>query len=315
VSTNPMTLNGLGDEDKQFFDTVLLERALPNLVHAQWAQQRPIPGGVGRHIEFRRFNSLTSTEGSPLTPGTVPTGESISITTVVASVAQYGAYILGSDDLEEASIDPVLTENAEVLGEQAGQTLDRVVRNIIRAGTSVQYVNGKGSRGDIASGDVLSAGEILTAVTALKSNNARPVRDGRYVAIVHPNTVQRLFEDTTISNIFQNAYRRDDGGNPLSVGEVGDIYGVRFIESTDATNFSGEGKSSGDVYASLFIGANAYGTIEIESLRLETFFQPRGSGGASGDPLYQLWSQGWKAHFAAVILNQNFLRRVEHWSA
>lgn len=315
MATQVQTTAALTDLDKQFYDTVLLERALPNLVHAQWAQQRPIPGGVGRTIEFRRFDALSELSAAPLTPGVVPSGEVMSITAVTASVSQFGAYILGSDDLELASIDAVLTENSELLGEQAGETLDIVVREIIVAGTNVQYANGKGSRGDINSGDVLDASEILTAVTNLKVNNARPVKDNRYIAIIHPNTTQRALEDTTISNIFQNAYARSDSGNPLSVGELGDIYGARFVESTNARIFSGAGVSSEDVYASLFIGANAYGVLELESLTLETYFKPRGSGGATGDPLEQLWSQGWKAYFAAVILNQNWIRRVEHWSA
>ena len=52
------------------YDTVLLERALPNLLHLQWAQKRPLPRNTGKSIEFRRFNSLPEattalTEGTP----------------------------------------------------------------------------------------------------------------------------------------------------------------------------------------------------------------------------------------------------------
>jgi N4-gp56 family major capsid protein len=318
MSSNTQTLtagsSGLTNEDKQFYDNVLLERSQENLIHTQFGQLRPIPGGIGTSIEFRRFERITTTEDTTLTDGTVPSGESLSISTVVASVPQYGAYVLGSDHLELASVDPVLSELTGLLGQHAGETLDRVARNILTAGTTVQYANARASRTALNSGDVLDSTEVLTAVANLKNQNARPLVSRRFVALIHPFTWQRLMADTTITNIFQNAYQRSDEGNPLAVGELGDIYGVRFVESSNSRVFSSLGQSGSDVYATLVLGADAYGVSEIDSLSLQSYFQPRGSGGATGDPLHQIWSMGWKASFTAVILNQNWIRRVEHWS-
>jgi N4-gp56 family major capsid protein len=316
VSSNTQNLSGVssGIQDKTYFDNVLLERAQENLVHTQFGQMRPIPGGIGTSIEFRRLDTLTTTEGTTLTDGTVPSGETITFTSVTASVPQYGAYVVGSDHLELASVDPVLAELSSALGQHAGETLDRVARNILVAGTNVQYANGRTLRSAVNSGDILDASEVLSAVADLKNNNARPIVDGKFIAIIHPYTWQRLMSDTTISNIFQNSYRRSDEGNPLSVGELGDIYGVRFVESSNARVFSSLGESGEDVYGTLLIGADAYGVTEIDSMSLQTYFQPKGSGGATGDPLHQIWSQGWKASFTAIILNNNFMRRIEHWS-
>jgi len=60
------------------------------------------------------------------------------------------------------------------------------------------------------------------------------------------------------------------------------------------------------------MGADAYGVTEADGQSMETYFMPKGSGGATGDPLGQIWSLGWKATFSAVILNQNWLTRLEH---
>ncbi len=35
---------------KQYFDTVLLDRALPNLSHLQFGQRRPIPKNGGKSV-------------------------------------------------------------------------------------------------------------------------------------------------------------------------------------------------------------------------------------------------------------------------
>lgn len=47
------TSSGLSVESKQFYDSQLLERALPNLVHAQFAVKRPIPLNSGKSMPTR----------------------------------------------------------------------------------------------------------------------------------------------------------------------------------------------------------------------------------------------------------------------
>ena len=84
------TTSTLSVELKTFYDSVLLHRAVPNLVHTQFGQKRNIPGGSGRAIEFRRFGSLAAATAA-LTEGTVPAATSMAVSSVTATVAQYGS--------------------------------------------------------------------------------------------------------------------------------------------------------------------------------------------------------------------------------
>lgn len=83
------TLTTLSLESKTYYDKVLLQRALPNLVHGQWAQKRNIPASGGKSIEFRKFSSLSAAT-TALTEGTAPSGSSLAMTSATATISQYG---------------------------------------------------------------------------------------------------------------------------------------------------------------------------------------------------------------------------------
>ena len=68
--------------------------------------------------------------------------------------------------------------------------------------------------------------------------------------------------------------------------------------------FLGAGLSLADVYIAHVVGDGAYGVANYEALPNQVIRKPRGSGGATGDPLDQVGSIGWKGSHAAVILDQ-----------
>ena len=77
------------------------------------------------------------------------------------------------------------------------------------------------------------------------------------------------------------------------------------------TMYPGEAGAAGrDVYSTLFIGADAYGTTKVSGGGLQTFVKQLGSAG-SADPLNQRATVGWKAVKTAIILTQAFMLRVE----
>lgn len=124
-----------------------------------------------------------------------------------------------------------------------------------------------------------------------------------------------LQSDTVISNALANAANRGDD-NPLFTGEVGRFAGFVFVMSTNAQFYSGVGFSTStgisDVYASLAVGRNAYAITELDNDTVETIYHPPGSGGSTGDQLNMVASLGWKINFAPAVLNQSWLRRIEH---
>ena len=75
--------------------------------------------------------------------------------------------------------------------------------------------------------------------------------------------------------------------------------------------YPGEAGLAGrDVYSTLIIGENAYGTTEIAGGGLEHIVKQIGSAGAA-DPLNQRGSCGWKATKAAVRLVEPYMIRIE----
>lgn len=277
------TIAGLTNETKRFYDLKLLERALPELIHGQFGQQRNIPPHQGMNIQFRKFASLDPAT-TALTEGTPPSASSISVSTVSATVSQYGAVVDGSDIVSTQAIDNVLTEVAELLGENMGNTLDIIDRTILVAGTNVQFASTSATRCHVGSGMFLDAAEIREAVRTLERANAKPYTGSQFIAIIHPDTKADLFGDGDILDAFQFAGTRG-ASNPVFTGELGDYMSVKFIVSTNARIWGTAGLSNSDVYATLFIGKNAYGITELDAHAAQTYFVP--PGGSHTDPLAQ----------------------------
>ena len=293
---------GMSPELRTFYDKQLIENAKPILVHNQFGQKRPIPKGEGQTINFRKFSPLPKAT-IPLTEGVTPDGRSVNITQKTAKVAQYGDYITVSDVLELTAPDRVIVENNKLLGVQAGETLDAVTAAVLNAGTNVQLVCEAESRGDISKASVLTVDEIKKAVTTLKKMKARPI-DGSFVAIIHPTVSYDLMSDPEWVNV-KNYDSKD-----LYNGEIGKLYGVRFVETTEAKVFAGACADGANVYSTLVLGADAYGVTEVTGGGLRMIAKPKGSGGTS-DPLEQRSTQGWKATHVAEILTEEFMVRIE----
>lgn len=235
---NTQTTDKLSAEMKNYYDKTLIHFATPKLVHAKYGQQKPIPAGSGKTIEFRKFSPLEKAM-TPLTEGVTPKGNTLNVTTVESTVEQYGDYVTMSDMLELSSVDCVICETQNVLGDQAGRTLDTVIREKINAGTNVQYGNGKadrnlliGGNADESKNDYMSVAAVKRAVATLKRNNAAPFKDGCYVAIIHPDVANDLTSDPEWKAIKQNVDPDD-----WYKGAIGKVHGVVFVESTEAKIF------------------------------------------------------------------------------
>ena len=111
--------NNLTAEMKTFYSDVLIDNAIPNLVHDQFGQKHPIPKNGGKTIEFRKYSPLPKAT-TPLTEGVTPDGQALNVSTVTATVAQYGGWIQLPDMLLLTAIDNNMVQATELLGDQAG---------------------------------------------------------------------------------------------------------------------------------------------------------------------------------------------------
>ena len=298
--------NDLSAEMKTFYDMTLIDEASAELVHDQFGQKRPIPANGGKTIEFRKFSSLPKAT-TALTEGVTPNGNKLNVSSITATVSQYGDYIVQSDILELTALDNTILEATKLLGRQAGLTLDTVVRNVLIAGTNVNYcpkVGADGAETEVTSRSGLDATckltvkQIQKAVAKLRANNAKTI-NGDYVAIIHPYVAYDLMRDPEW--IEAHKYAKPEN---LYTGEIGKVAGVRFVQTSEAAILDG------GVFCTLIIAEGAYGVTEITGGGLETIVKQKGSAG-TGDPLNQRSSVGWKALKTAERLVENYMIRIE----
>ena len=238
LNPNVTTGDGMSAEMKTFYSDYLIDLAEPELVHDQFGQKHPIPKNGGKVIEFRQYDPLPE-QTTPLTEGVTPDGQSLTVKTITSEVKQYGGYVTLSDMLMMTAIDNNLIQATKLIASQAGRTLDTITREIINAGTVVQF-----SQGQVDSRDELyytseddncnlTVDAIKRAVRFLETQDA-PQINGYYVGIIHPYSKYDLMKDpdwktpheyVDTENVYQN--------------EIGELYGVRFVQSSRAKVFAG----------------------------------------------------------------------------
>lgn len=299
-----------------FYDRSLLKAARPLLVHLKWGQVRDLPKNQSSVIKFRRYSLLTAAT-TALSEGVTPSGSQLSVTDVSATVAQYGDYVTLTDFLQFTTLDPILTETADVLGQQAGNTLDQITRDVLVAGSTIQYASTASSTNTVSASMKLTRDEVRQAVRTLQGNDAKKVTrmvnstDGfntspinaAFIGIVSHNSLYDLKNENGWIPVEEYSNPKD-----AMEGEVGALDDVRFVMTTNASTTTG---SLTTVHRTLIIAQDYYGISRISGEAMKNIVKPLGSAGTA-DPLDQRSTSGWKATFVAKRLNENFCVRIEH---
>lgn len=304
-TTSNTTGNDLSVEMKTYYSDYLIDLAEAELVHDRFGQKHPIPKNGGKTIEFRQYDPLPELT-TPISEGVTPDGQALNVKNLTATVNQYGGYVTISDVLQLTAIDNNLVQATKLIASQAGRTLDTITRDIINAGTVVQYAGGAASRAALANSDTyhISVDEIKKAVRTLEAQDA-PKINGSYVGIIHPYVKYDLMKDP----LWRNPHEYKDTTNVYE-NEIGELYGVRFVEASRAKKWTGAGASSADVYSTLILADDAYGITEVSGGGLQHIVKQLGSAGTA-DPLNQRATCGWKAIKTAEILVQQYMVRIE----
>lgn len=302
-----------------YYNRSMLKAARPLLLHTNWAQVKDIPRNNTNVVKFRRYELLTANT-TPLSEGVTPSGTALSITDVSATCLQYGDYITVTDVLSFTTMDPVLSEAADILGQQAGNSLDQVCRDVMVAGTTIQYASTASSRETVSASMKITRDEIKEAVRTLKNNNAAKMTrminpstgfnttalNACYIGICSPSTTFDLKEVAGWTPVEEYASQAG-----VMEGEVGKVDEVRFVETSNAKVFSASGAGSIDVHGTLILAQNYYGITRISGEAMKNIVKSFRDGGTA-DPLEQRSTSGWKAMFVAERLNENFCVRLEH---
>lgn len=296
TKANPETQtkgNDLSPTMKEYYDTELLENAKEELYFNQFGKVQRLPEGNGKSVEWRKFDTFGKAL-KPLTEGVTPDGNTLNMTSKSAKIEQYGDYTTVSDLLDLVAVDDVILACTEEHGTQAGATLDTLTRNELCKGTNVSFPVGVSLEDDITSAHKLTPTDINKAVTKLKKAKT-PKINGKYIAIIHPSVAEDIRESEGWIEAHKYASVTE-----IFNGEIGELHGVRFIESNEAPVF---GKNVKDVriYGTFIFGRDAYGRVELSGGAMEMIVKAKGSAGTA-DPLNQRSTVGWKAAHAATIL-------------
>ena len=310
-----------------FYDRNLLNRAQPNEVYGRFGQKRPIAKRSGNQIKFRRYSQLAAAS-TPLVEGVTPSPTVMAVTDVIATLSQYGTFVSLSDMVSWTNQDPVVTEATDVLGDQAGTTIDQARRDVLVAGTNVAYAAGAASR--LTTIAAVTGADLDKVIRFLKGQNAKFMKEGlsssenvgtgavrkAFIGIIHPDVEYDL--EQIVGYRATSDYGSMDG---VMEDEVGAYKNIRFVTSTNAKIFTSASTSTSsgkkgasvnlnDVYASLFFGDNAYGISPLSGESMNTYVKQLGSAG-SADPLDQRSTVGWKATTATTRLNEAWMIRLE----
>jgi N4-gp56 family major capsid protein len=291
-----------------YFSKKLLMQAEYKTVLDQFAYVEKIPSASSKTISFTQYADLTPAT-TPLTEGTPPTDTQLSTSAITATIDQLGAYVTLTDLAELTVKHPVTQKTTELLGVQAARSYDRTINSVIIAGTNVVYPGGVASRATITTTTYLTFTEVRKSVALLRNNGAQEFDDGNFVLVVDPSVETDLMADTTFQN---TVYRQsqDPKANEFYKGTITKFAGVTVVRSNNIPTVLGGVGGAIPIHFSYMIGQNAYACSDLQTIEM----YKEGPGTVS-DPLHQKMTMGWKLGFKSVILNNNFMVRLESASA
>lgn len=293
----------LTNEMMVYYEKVFLKRAMYNLVLKEGAQMRSHGDNQGVTIKFNRYTAFDP-QDTALTEGVNPPVSTITAATVSCILAEYGLTIKMSKFLSLSSIDVNNREKIALLGQNMGETLNRLVRNELDNGTAY-WAGGKVSS-TIASSDTFSATDVADVVTNLEDAKAMPYPDGFFLGKLNTHDKNKLIK----TNTWLNAKTYSDVKD-LYQGEMGEIYQVRCLLNIDKKTSAGTGATSSSVtvYHSYIHGAEAIGCYDLEGDVPQLFIVPNKID--SGNPTGRFSLASWAGTYVSKILNSSWVYVVK----
>lgn len=289
----------------------------PELMYHAMADVKPTnQSHRGAAVQFNIYTDLAA-QTTPLSETADPDAISISDGTVTLTLAEYGAVIKTTAKLRATSFLDIDSDMANIIGFNAGLSLDTLDRTTLSGGSNVRYALGTGvapaGRSSVTPANTIRATDVRRARVDLRNASVMPNGGGSlFWAIIHPDVAFDLQQETG-SGAWRtpHEYAAPDA---IWSGEIGAFQGFRFLESNRAPLFSDAGSSptTTDVYGTLFGGKQAMA---------ETFATTEGYGalptivrGPTVDALQRINPIGWKHLYASGRFREASLRRVESGS-
>jgi N4-gp56 family major capsid protein len=232
------------------------------------ATNQAMPGSSVIFTIFADLAAATSTlsETADLTP------ETMSDSQVTVTLAEYGNTVNTTAKLRGTSFLDVDATAANLIGYNAGISIDTVVQEVLAGGSNVAYGGGgssdPSSRVTVAAEDIIEANDVRKQTAALRGANVATF-NGYYMGYIHPDVSYDLRRET--GNASWNAPHVAVDTQNIYNGEIGTFESVRFIETPRAKVFANASNGTSttgavDVYCTHIMGrqalAKAYSQID-----------------------------------------------------
>jgi len=304
---------GLTQTMQIFYDKKFLERAKTELRYDFGAQTRNVPMNSGKVVYFTRFSPLALAT-TALSEAEAPSFVDMTATTVSATLANYGSAVKVGDLYSMTSIEAGLTEHVSIIGQNAGETIDRLIRTELNSGATSAVVSTATAVAltAIRTSDTLTGLEIRTVVRTLKTNKARKFESGLFRAIIGQYGAMDLMGNSE----WLDAHRYTTS-DAIERGVIGKLHGVEFVESNDplitlSAGFSTSATNVANVHTSFFFGADAYGVVNLGSISSPKVYVKNPGSSSTDNPIDTFSTIGWKMPFAVKVLNSNWVIALKH---
>jgi N4-gp56 family major capsid protein len=305
--------------DQVAFDRIAYFALRSELLFDAVADVMPVAQAMpGSSVKFTIFNDLAE-KTSTLTEDTDVTPVAMGDSQVEVTLAEYGNAVNTTAKLRGTSFLDVDSAAANLVGYNAGISVDGVIRDILAAGTNVVYGGGGAStpsaRVDLAVDDIITANDVRKVVAALRKANAVSF-NGMYMGYIHPDVSYDLRRETGVASWRDPHVYVDVAG--IYNGEVGAFEGVRFIETPRAKifedTFNGAGApGTGDAYCTHICGRQAL--AKAHSIVDGNGAFPRVVRGPVVDVLSRFQPVGWYWLGGYARFREASLRRIESSSS
>ena len=213
---------------------------------------------TGSSVIFTIFSEL-ATVTTPLTETSDVTAVAMADANVTVTLTEYGNTVNTTAKLRGTAFLDVDAAAANLIGYNAGSSMDEVVRDVLAGGTNVVYAGGGSttptSRATVEVDDIIEANDVRKVTAALRGASVSPW-NGYYIGFIHPDVSYDLRRET--GNASWNAPHVNMDTANIYTGEIGTFESVRFIETPRTKVRTDLGESSTvDVYDTYIMGRQA----------------------------------------------------------
>jgi len=286
------TVSSFQADVEQYIADKTLPLVRRQLVVYQFGDPLDLPKGRGATYTATRYQRVPL-PFAPLSEGVPPAGELLTIQQVSATALQWGDKITITDVAELTIKHPLFKKAVELTGLQVSETLERNTFNALMGFTQVNFVNSRGSRASLVTGDVINIHEMNRAFSMLLTLGA-PRFDGdemtdtkieanaggarassnprtmpHYVAVLHPFVAGDFRENSAVNQ----AWSYSDI-NRLYNYELGEWSGIRFCMSNLVPSFVGVAQITATAAGGGNLGAGTY-AVQVTASDNQNQFESR----------------------------------------